>query len=225
MIAEVTAAAGLGLLTAISPCPLATNIAAVSYVGRHAEAPGRTLRGGLAYIAGRTLCYIALAALLAAGLLAAASTSATLSRIIGLFVGPVLIVAGAMLLQLIPMPTFGGGFSRIGEKLAQRGDGLGAFLLGVVFALSFCPSSAAIFFGSLLPLAAEAESVMLVPSVYGITTGLPVLVFAVIVAGGGHGLGKAFDRLKAVERCLRVVTGVILIGVGLFLTLRTNFGL
>jgi cytochrome c biogenesis protein CcdA len=225
MIAEISAAAGLGLLTAISPCPLATNIAAVSYVGRHAEAPGRTLRAGVAYIIGRTCCYIALAALLTAGVLAAASTSAILNRVIGQLVGPALVVAGAVVLRLIPLPSFGGGVSHLGEKLAQRGDAVGSILLGVLFALSFCPSSAAIFFGSLLPLAAEARSPILVPSVYGVSTGLPVLIFAIIIAGGGHGLGKAFDRLKAVERWLRILAGLTLMGVGFLLTLRTNFGL
>lgn len=225
MIPALLTAAWLGLLTAISPCPLATNIAAVSYLGRHAEKPGRALRSGIAYIVGRTACYTVLAAVLAAGLLAATTASATFGRIVGLLVGPVLIIAGAMLLGLLPVPSFGASGGKLAERLGQRGDALGALLLGVVFALSFCPASAAIFFGSLLPLATKAESTVLVPGVYGVATGIPVLAFAVLIASGGHGLGKAFDRLKAVERWLRIVTGVVLIGVGLFLCLRTNVGL
>lgn len=224
MIAEIASAGLLGLLTAISPCPLATNIAAISYIGRHAANPRRSLVAGSAYVVGRVLCYTVLAAVLAAGLLAAATASATLSRTIGLLVGPVLVIAGAMLLGLIPAPGFGAGSGRLSEKLARRGDALGAFVLGVVFALSFCPSSAALFFGSLLPLAAKSESTVLVPVTYGFATGVPVLVFAVSIAAGGHGLGRAFDRMKAIERWLRLATGVLLIAIGLYLCVRTNLG-
>jgi cytochrome c biogenesis protein CcdA len=226
MTAAILTAAWLGLLTAISPCPLATNIAAVSYLGRHAARPARALRSGVAYVAGRTLCYTLVAAALAAGLLAAATVSDTVSRVIGLLVGPVLIVAGAMLLGILPMPKLRGrAQGKLADRLASRGDALGAFLLGIVFALSFCPVSAAIFFGSLIPLAARSQSVVLVPATFGVMTGVPVLAFACIIAAGGHGLGKAFDRVKAVERWLRAITGVVLMAVGLYLSLRTNLGL
>lgn len=225
MIAELASAASLGLLTAISPCPLATNIAAVSYLGRHAGTPRRSLWSGTAYVAGRTICYTLVAAALVGGLLAAASASAVLNRYFGLLVGPVLIVAGGMLLGLIPTPGFGSTGGKLSEKLASRGDAAGAFLLGVVFALSFCPSSAALFFGSLVPLAAKSESVVAVPVTYGIATGLPVLGFAAAIALGGYGVGKAFDRVKAVEKWLRLITGLVLVGVGLFLAVLSNFGL
>lgn len=225
MIPALLTAAWLGLLTAISPCPLATNIAAVSYLGRHAERPSRALSSGVAYILGRTLCYTALAGALAAGLLAATTASATFGRLVGLLVGPLLVIAGAMLTGILPLPTFGSSAGKLTERLGQRGDALGAFLLGVVFALSFCPTSAALFFGSLVPLATKTESTFLVPSVFGIATGLPVLVFAVLIAAGGHGVGRAFDRLKAVESWLRIGTGLVLIGVGLYLCLKTNLGL
>lgn len=225
MIGAVVTAAWLGLLTAISPCPLATNIAAISYLGRHAGRPTRALSSGVAYLFGRTLCYTALAAALAAGLLAATSASAAFSRFVGLLLGPVLVVAGAMLLEILPVPSFGGSAGTFTERLGRRGDAMGALLLGVVFALSFCPTSAALFFGSLVPLATKAESLFLVPTVFGISTGVPVLVFAVLIAAGGHGLGKAFDRLAAIEKWLRIGTGLVLIGVGLYLCLRTNLGL
>jgi cytochrome c biogenesis protein CcdA len=224
MIAELASAAVLGLLTAISPCPLATNIAAVSYLGRHAGTPGRSLRSGAAYVAGRTICYTLLAAALAGGLLAAATASAALNRWFGLLVGPVLLIAGGLVLGLIPAPSFGSAGGRLSERLAARGDAAGAFLLGGVFALSFCPSSAALFFGSLVPLAARSQSAVAVPVTYGIATGIPVLGFAVAIALGGHGIGKAFDRVKSVEKWLRLATGVVLVGVGAWLSLRTNLG-
>ena len=225
MIAELASAATLGLLTAISPCPLATNVAAVSYLGRHAGTPHRSLWSGGAYVAGRTICYAVLAATLVGGLLAAATASSVLNRYFGLLVGPVLIIAGGMLLGVISAPSFGSAGGRLSEKLVERGDAAGAFFLGIVFALSFCPSSAALFFGSLVPLAAKSESAVAVPVTYGVATGLPVLGFAVFIALGGHGVGKAFDRVKSIEKCLRLATGLILIGVGLFLCLKTNFGL
>lgn len=224
MIAELASAAMLGLLTAISPCPLATNIAAVSFLGRHAATPRRSLLSGLAYVAGRTLCYTLLAAALTAGLLAAASTSALLDRLVGLLLGPLLMVAGALLLGWLPMPAFGTAGGRLAERLSQRGDAAGAFLLGAVFALSFCPASAALFFGSLVPLATRTPSAVLVPATYGIATGLPVLLFAFLVAAGGHGLGRLFDRVRTVEAWLRVATGLVLLGVGAYLCLTAAFG-
>lgn len=225
MIAAILTAMWLGLLTAASPCPLATNVAAVGFLGRHAASPRRALLAGLAYVLGRTICYTLIAAGLAWGLLAAVQTSATLSRIVGLFVGPLLIVAGAVMLGWLSVPSFGGLSNRVSERLGKRGDVAGAALFGAVFALSFCPASAAIFFGGLVPLATKSGSVVVVPVVYGVATGLPVLVFAVILASGGHGLGKVYSTVQRVERWLRMGTAVLLIGIGLYLTARSNLGL
>lgn len=225
MIAELASAVTLGILTAISPCPLATNIAAVSFLGRHVGSPRRSLLTGIAYVAGRTLCYTLLAAALTAGLLAAAGTSSALGRYAGLLVGPVLVVAGGMLLGWIPAPALGPSGGKLAERLARRGDGIAAFLMGVLFALSFCPSSAALFFGSLIPLATRAESTIAVPVAYGTATGVPVLAFAGLIAAGGHGLGRLFDRIQSFERRLRAATGAILVLVGLYLCLGSNLGL
>lgn len=224
-MAELASAATLGILTAISPCPLATNIAAVSFLGRHVDSPRRSLQSGILYVAGRTLCYALLAAALTAGLLAAAATSSTLGRYAGLLTGPVLVLAGGMLLGWIPAPGFGSSAGKLTERLAQRGDGIAAFVMGILFALSFCPASAALFFGSLIPLATRTESTIAVPVVFGAATGLPVLVFAVLIAAGGHGLGRVFDRLRSTERYLRAATGIVLVGIGLYLCLRSNLGL
>lgn len=224
MIAELASAAALGLLTAISPCPLATNVAAVSFLGRHVGSPRRSLASGLLYVAGRTLCYTLLAAALTAGLLAAASTSGVLGRYAGLLVGPVLVIAGGMLLGWIPSPRLPSAGGKLSERLAKRGDCFAAFGMGVLFALSFCPASAALFFGSLIPLATKAESTIAVPIAFGIATGLPVLIFAVLIAAGTHAVGRLFDRIKSVERWLRIATGAGLVLVGLYLSLRTNFG-
>lgn len=225
MIGSLTTAAWLGILTAVSPCPLAANVAAIGFLGRHADRPRRALVASCCYVVGRTGCYTALAALLSYGLLAAVSTSGVLSRIIVLFLGPALIVAGALMAELLPMPSFGGSSAGLAERLGKRGDFVGATFLGGLFALSFCPSSAAIFFGALLPLATKSDSPLLVPATYGIATGLPVLLFAVLLAGGSQRIGGLFQRTQQVEWWLRRITAWILIGIGVWLTLRTNFAL
>jgi cytochrome c-type biogenesis protein len=225
MITPLLTACWLGILTAVSPCPLATNVAAVGFLGRHAARPRRAILAGACYVLGRTVCYTALAALLSFGLLAAVETSGVLSRIVVLLVGPALIVAGSLMAELLPMPAVGGSVAGLAERIGKRGDLAGAALLGAVFAMSFCPSSAAIFFGALVPLAAQSESTVLVPATYGVATGVPVLVFAILLAGGSQRLGAFFQRTQQVERWLRRITAWALIGIGIYLTLRTNFAL
>ncbi len=177
------------------------------------------------YGLGRTACYTVLAVGLSMGLLAAVQTSATLGRVGGLLVGPVLIVAGAMMLGLLPAPSFGSTSAKVMQRLGSRGDLAGAGLLGVLFALSFCPSSAALFFGGLLPLATRSESVVWVPMAYGAATGIPVLVFAVLLAGGSNRIGRIFKRVQQVEKYLRAATAVLILGIGLYLTARLNFAI
>ncbi|MBL9120980.1 MAG: sulfite exporter TauE/SafE family protein [Phycisphaerae bacterium] len=225
MIAPLLTAAWLGILTAVSPCPLATNVAAVGFLGRHAARPRRALFAGIFYVLGRTVCYTALAALLAYGLLAVVQTSGVLSRIVVLLLGPALIVAGVLMAELLPMPSFGGSSAGLVERLGKRGDFVGAMLLGGVFAMSFCPSSAAIFFGALLPLATQSDSIVLVPVTYGIATGAPVLLFALLLAGGSQRIGSIFQRTQQVEYWLRRLTAYTLIGIGVYLTLKTNLAL
>lgn len=225
MTAALLSAAWLGVLTAISPCPLATNVAAVGFLGRHASRPRRAFLAGVLYVLGRTICYTVLAAALSIGLLAAVKTSSVLGRIGGLLVGPVLIVAGAMMLGLVPAPSFGGASEKLMRRLGSRGDLAGAGLLGVLFALSFCPSSAALFFGGLLPLAAKSRSIIVVPVTYGVATGLPVLAFAVLLATGSNRVGRVFERVQQVEGYLRGGTAVLVLGIGVFMALRVNFGL
>lgn len=210
----------LGVLTSISPCPLATNIAAISYVGRRLENPRHVLLGGLAYTAGRALTYGVLGMLLVASLLNAPVLSMVLQKYLNQAMGPLLILVGMFLLNLIALPTGSGGglAARFQDRLGNKGL-VGALLLGVLFALSFCPISAALFFGSLIPLAVANESGILLPSIYGIGTGLPVLATAVVVVLGARSLATAFNRMTAFEKWARRITGVVFIGAGIYLTL------
>lgn len=210
----------LGILTSISPCPLATNIAAMSFIGKELGSPVRVLLTGTVYTAGRTLAYTTLAALLLASAFAIPDVSFFLETYMNKVMGPLLIVVGVVLLDVIPIAF---STSCLTGKLETRlrSSGLvGAGLLGVLFALSFCPVSAALFFGSLLPLAVRHDSAVTLPSLYGVGTGLPVFAFAVLLALGAQWVGKAFQRLTRFEKWARRITAAVFIVVGIRLCLN-----
>ncbi len=204
----------LGILTSISPCPLATNIAAISYVGRKFGSPGSILMSGLLYTAGRASAYSALGILLVAGLLSAFSASRSLQTWLNTALGPLLIITGLVLLDLIKLRSRG---SAMGDRIKKRVDRMGyggAFLLGALFAVSFCPVSAALFFGSLLPVALQHESSVLIPGAYGVATALPVIVFSLLLAAGAASLARAFERVQAFELWGRRATGAVFVLIG-----------
>jgi cytochrome c biogenesis protein CcdA len=220
----IASAFWLGILTSISPCPLATNIAAISFVGRRVDSPRRVFSAGLLYTSGRSLAYLALGSLLVSSLLSAPLLAHTLQKYMNRALGPVLILVGLVLLGAITFSLPGGG---IGDKLQKKVESMGVWgagLLGLLFALSFCPTSAALFFGSLLPLALHQQSGVMLPGVYGIATGLPVLLFAVLIALGANKVGRAFNRIQAFERWARRVTGALFILIGIYYCLSVFWG-
>jgi cytochrome c biogenesis protein CcdA len=213
----------LGLLTSVSPCPLATNIVAVSYVSKGIGSPRRVLLAGLLYTAGRSLAYLILGALIVFSLLSVPAISEVVQKYTNKVLGPVLILAGMALLGLlrIPIPSFS-----VGEKVQRgaAGSGLGgAVLLGFVLALSFCPVSAALFFGSLVPLALKQQSGIGLPLIYGVGTGLPVLAFALALALGVRSVTGTLERVARIERWARMATGLVFIGVGVYYCLLHIF--
>jgi cytochrome c biogenesis protein CcdA len=215
----------LGILTSVSPCPLATNIAAISFIGRRLDRPAAVVLSGLVYTLGRTLAYVALALVTVGGLLAVPAVARFLESSMNRILGPVLIATGVFLLELVPVSftTFSAG--ERSQRLAEKGGLAGAGLLGILFALAFCPVSAALFFGNLVPLALDAESPLLLPTAYGVGTALPVVAFAVLVAMGTRQMAKAFGVIQKVERWARRVTGVVFLLVGVYYTLVYIFGL
>lgn len=215
----------LGMLTSISPCPLATNIAAISFITRDANRPARVLGSGLLYTAGRAVAYSTLAALLVASVLSAPALSHALQTHMNRILGPLLVLVGMVLLGLIRLPGTGGivGAGSIQRRAGRMGS-WGAAVLGLVFALSFCPVSAALFFGSLLPLAISSGSRLLIPSLYGLGTAIPVIAFAVALALGARSLGRAFNRTAQIERWSRLTTGIVFVGIGVYLSLANIFG-
>jgi cytochrome c biogenesis protein CcdA len=223
---ELAAAAGsaiwLGVLTSISPCPLATNIAAMSFISRNVQRTSSAVLSGVAYTVGRTLTYLVLGILLVSASHAAPAVSMFLQQKIKLFTGPLLIVVGVVLLDVVrlalPVPSLP---PRLQERLARSGP-LGALALGGVFALSFCPASAALFFGSTFGLAVAHNSRLLIPSLYGIGTAAPVVVFGLVVALSTHAVGVIFHRVTIFEKWARRVSGLVFVVAGLYLVLTVN---
>ncbi len=213
----------LGILTSISPCPLATNIAAISFIGKRVDNVRAVILSGLVYTFGRMIAYIAVGAIVVGGLLSIPSVSNFLQRYMIMVIGPILVVTGMFLLELITVNLRGITNSSSAQKLAEKGGMLGAGLLGILFALSFCPVSAALFFGSLIPLSVNNSSALLMPSLFGLGTGLPVLGFAVLIAMGAHSMGNIFNALTVFECWARKITGGIFIATGVYLTLRYVF--
>jgi cytochrome c-type biogenesis protein len=206
----------LGILTTLSPCPLATNIAALSYVGRNVTSPWRVFTSGLLYTLGRTAVYVVIGMILVKGLLLAVNLSSFLQNHVNQILGPVLIVVGMVLVGLINFNVSGFGQTKRLERWVDALGLGGAFLLGAVFALSFCPVSAALFFGSLIPIAVAGGSAVIVPSAYGAATGLPVLIFAVLLAAGVKRITPIFNGIARYEVWVRRVTGIVFILVGIY---------
>jgi cytochrome c-type biogenesis protein len=219
----VSSAVWLGILTSISPCPLATNIAAVSYVGRQVGSARLALASGVLYTAGRTLAYVALGAAAVWSLLSMVAVSTFLQESLPRLLGPLLIVLGLLLLGVVKLSLPGIGFSDRLRRWVDRSGVWGAGLLGIVFALSFCPVSAGLFFGGLVPLATEHGSPILLPAAFGVGTALPVAAFAVLLAAGVGWLGAALDKVQVVERWARPVTALVVLAVGVYETLRSTF--
>lgn len=213
----------LGILTSISPCPLATNIAAISFIGRRVDRPLLVFFSGLLYTLGRVLAYTILGAAIAASLLSIPELSATLQKYMNEFLGPMLILIGMLLVELISIPLPGGGTGEKLQRFVERWGIAGAAPLGFVFALTFCPVSAALFFGSLIPLTLRQQSTVVLPSLYGIGTALPVIVFAAALAIGVQAVGKLFEKTARIEWWARRITGVAFIIIGVYLSLRYIF--
>jgi len=221
--AAIVTAAWTGILTAISPCPLATNIAAISFISRRIENPRAALLTGLLYTLGRSLVYVAIAAILVGSLLSAPTVSIMLQKYMNKLLGPILILLGMFLLGMITLPSRGSDLGqRVGQKVADWGVWAG-LVLGIVFALSFCPASAALYFAGLIPLAVKFESSVMLPAVFGISTALPVVVFAILIVISANAMAKAFNSISVFERWARRVTGAVFLAIGVYFCLAFIF--
>ena len=214
----------LGIQTSISPCPLATNIAAVSYMGREAANSKKMILFGLCYTVGRTSAYVVLSLCLIMSVRFSADRMIRFFQVnLQGYLGPALILIGMVLANLISFSLPGVTANRL-QTLSERLGIAGAFLIGVIFALAFCPTSAASFL-IMVGLATRAASPAVLPLLYGVGTAIPVLLFALILAFNVRILGKAFQMTSRIDRWLRLTSGVLFILAGLWLSARNVYGL
>lgn len=209
----------LGLLTAISPCPLATNIAAIGFISKNIEDRKAIFMRGIYYTVGRVLAYTVLGIILISILKEGASMfgiQKAISKWGELLIGPVLLVIGLFMLfgHKLNLPKFGFDGSN-SEKLAGKGS-WGALLLGVLFAMAFCPSSGIFYFGMLIPMSVTATVGWLLPVLFAVATALPVLVVAWILAFSVEKVGEVYGKIQTVQKWLNIVVGTLFVIVGIY---------
>ena len=217
----------LGLLTAISPCPLATNIAAIGFIGKNIEDRRAIFKRGIYYTVGRILAYTILGIILISILKEGASMfgiQKAINKWGELLIGPVLLIIGLYMLfgDKINLPKFGFDGGEKGERLAGKGS-WGALLLGVLFAMAFCPSSGIFYFGMLIPMSVTAGAGWLLPVLFAVATSLPVLVVAWILAFSVEKVGEVYGKIQTVQKWLNVIVGTIFVLVGIYYCITMYF--
>ena len=208
----------LGLLTAISPCPLATNITAIGYIGRDIESKKRIFWNGILYTVGRIIAYSLLGAILIYILHRGEDMffiQKGVSRWGEMLIAPVMILIGLFMLfsDRLRLPKFGFSGNVESEKLKGM---WGSLLLGMLFAMAFCPTSGVLYFGMLIPMSAQATAGYLLPVVFAFATGLPVILVAWFLAYSVAGVGKFYNRMKILQKWFNIVVAILFILVGLY---------
>ena len=240
----VLAALYLGVLTSISPCPLATNIAAISYIGQKVEGSRAVIRAGLLYTLGRCVLYLALAVAVAAMALSIPAVSRFLQSYMHLLLGPILLAMGIFLVGLVVIAGSGAAMTEAMQKRVDAMGIWGALFLGILFAVSFCPVSAVWFFGLLtimmgseavriteelakigivLPEASLPGSTIVLPLIYGVGTAVPVLLVALLLAYSANSVGKTYNVLSKVEWWARRISGIVFVVIGVYFSLKYCF--
>jgi cytochrome c-type biogenesis protein len=207
----------LGILTAISPCPMATNIAATAYVSRKVSDRKYAVITGALYTLGRMVSYSVLGALIIVIGLEIPGVAGFLQNTGSGVLGPLLIIVGLLMLTIDRLPLNSGGnrLAALGSKVSEWGM-FGGFLLGVIFALAFCPYSAVLYFTVLIPLALNSSGGIALPAVYAIGTGLPVLIIGSLLSAGIAGVTSWLNVISRAERFIRIVVSIVFIGVGVY---------
>jgi cytochrome c-type biogenesis protein len=209
----------LGLMTAISPCPLATNITAIGFISKDLENRNRVFLNGLFYTLGRAITYTSIAFVIYLG-----ADQLKFSGFFQLYgekiIGPLLILIGVFMLNILRIQF--PGIGRLSEKLEKRKSWryIDALLLGIIFALAFCPYSGVLYFGMLIPLTVTSASGLYLPVVFAIATGIPVIIFALLLAYSVSGIGNVYNKIKYFEIWFRRVVGVVFLSVGFYYLFR-----
>jgi cytochrome c biogenesis protein CcdA len=209
----------LGLMTAISPCPLATNITATAFISKNISSQRKVLLSGILYSLGRAFSYTSIGLILYFG-----ASKFHIQRFFSQngekYLGPLLIIIGLIMLNVIRLNFLGTTSfeERFSEKFKDKGL-LGSFLLGVLFALAFCPYSGALYFGMLIPMTISSSSGLYLPVVFAIGTGLPVILFTYLLAFATHRIGSVYQKIQTIEKYMRFVAGLVFILAGLYYVL------
>lgn len=213
----ILAAFALGLMTAISPCPLATNITAIGYISRELSSKRKIFYNGLLYTLGRLISYTGLGVIIYFGA-SSFKVAKLFSQYGEKFLGPLLIVIGVLMLNVIKIRISkkGGGLSERVEQKAAGGSSWWAFLLGVIFALAFCPTSGVFYFLMLIPMTVASPDGLLLPPVFGVATALPVILISWLLAFSMSGVGAFYNKIKVFEKWFRLVAAVLFIAAGLY---------
>jgi len=207
----------IGLMTAISPCPLATNITAIAYASKKIGNKKHTLLVGIIYTIGRMIIYIGIAAIIVWIGLSAFSLSIILQKYGKVLLGPLMLVFGILMLGIINL-SFGKSnnkLTKLKEYLAKKGL-IGSLFLGMLFALAFCPISGVFYFGMLIPLAIQNSDPILIPSIFAIATGLPVIIFSLVLVFSVSKMGEVMKKVQTFEKWMRKSVAVIFIAVGIY---------
>jgi cytochrome c biogenesis protein CcdA len=209
----------LGLMTAISPCPLATNITAIGFISKDIENRNRVFLNGLFYTLGRAITYTGLALIIFLGV-DQLKFSGFFQQYGERFIGPLLLIIGLFMLDVIKIRF--PGFSRLtsGMQNKKSWSYKDAVLLGLVFALAFCPYSGVLYFGMLVPMTVTSASGLYLPMVFAIATGIPVIIIAWLLAYTVSGVGSAYNKMKTFELWFRRVIAVLFIAVGIYYIIR-----
>ena len=206
----------LGLMTAISPCPLAANITATAYLSKDIGDKRRVMFNGVFYTLGRMFTYTALGLIFYFGA-SQFQVAKLLQNVGGMWLGIALIVIGVLMLDVIKwnIPGMGKLTSKL-EKKEGKKNYLDAFLLGLLFALAFCPYSGVLYFGGLIPMTIASPSGLLLPPVFAIATGLPVIIIAWLLAYSVSNVGKFYNKMNAFQKWFKWVVAAIFIIVGIY---------
>jgi len=206
----------LGLMTAISPCPLATNITAIAYISKEIGDKQRIFLNGLIYTLGRIVSYTVLGLIIYYGA-SRLDISIFFQKYLNRFLGPLLIVVGLFMLDIFRYKKSGGGkwISFLEDKI-NMGRSSGSFLLGMLFALAFCPYSGMLYFGMLIPMTISSTSGLYLPVIFAVATGLPVIIIAWLLAFTVRGVGNFYQKLKNFELWFRRIVAAIFILIGMY---------
>lgn len=215
-VADIVLVLWLGILASISPCSLATNTATIAFLGRQIGRRGMAVVSGIAYALGRVTAYMILGCWIVSASQAVSGVALFLQKHMTRILGPTMILVGLLLLNILRFPGRGAVIHHKVQTFLGRKGWIGAYALGILFALAFCPVSAALFFGSTATLAIKHQSRIVMPGLFGIGTALPVLVLAFLVTYGMHALGRMFSKIHAIEAWARFISGCIFILVGFY---------